>query len=259
MNSPTTSEKFGFKFGQNGAHSARTMMLAELSRLLYGRPVDATVDQYREDVEVFNVLHKPTVKARTLTWRHLVDLYGLNTAIPLFRYFRRAWDSDEECRALLACQYAIARDPLLRLTKDKILSLDTGQHLPRAEMEEFLDSACPDRFSAASLKSFAQNVNGTWTSAGYLSGKTQKYRAEPELRPANIAFALFCGYLTGVSGNRLFNTEWTKLLLCRTERMLELARSASHSGLLTFKHSSEIVEVAFPDALSREEEKWLHE
>lgn len=259
MSAQETLEKFGFKFGKNGAHSARTMMLAEVTQLLYGRPAGAAAEQYREDVEVFNVLHKPTVKARTLTWRHLVDLYGLSADIPLFRYFRHAWDSDEECRALLACQYSIARDPLLRLTTAKILSLEIGQHLPRTEMEDFLEAACPDRFSAASLKSFAQNVNGTWTSAGYLSGKTQKYRAEPDLRPANIAFALFCGYLNGFSGNRLYNTDWIKLFECRLERMLELTRSASYAGLLTFKHSSEIVEVAFPDALNREEESWLHE
>jgi hypothetical protein len=34
---------------------------------------------------------------------------------------------------------------------------------------------------------------------------------------------------------------------------------ASHSGLITFKHSSEVIEVSFPDYLTREEEAWLNE
>ena len=109
------------------------------------------------------------------------------------------------------------------------------------------------------LKSLAQNINGTWTHAGYLEGRTKKHRTEPDIRSINVAFALFMGYLQGATGNRLFNTEWTKLLGCRQERLLELARQANHSGLLNFKHSSEVVEITFPGYLTKEEESWLHE
>lgn len=259
MSSVAAQQKFGFKFGRNGAHSARTMMLAEIVELFRGRDADSSAAQYQEDIERFNVLHKPTEKARKLTWRHLVDLYGMDKAIPLFRVFRRMWESDESARALLACQMALARDPLLRLSREKILSLALGQLLPREEMEKALDEQCPDRYSEAMLKSLAQNVNGTWTHAGYLEGRSKKRRSEPEIRPANVAFALLLGYLQGATGNRLFNTEWTRMLGCRLERLLELARQASHSGLLTFKHSSEVMEVTFPGYLTKEEESWRHE
>lgn len=259
MSSTVAQQKFGFKFGRNGAHASRTMMLAEVSELFHGRPASATADQYKEDIEVFNVLHKPTEKARKLTWRHLVDLYGMDTAIPLFRVFRRLWDSDEAARTLLACQMGLARDPLLRISMSKILQLAPGEWLPRESMEEVFAEQCPDRYSAATLRSIAQNVNGTWTHASYLEGRNKKHRTEPDIRPVNVAFALFLGYLQGATGNRLFNTDWTKLLGCRLERLLELARQASHSGLLNFKHSSEVVEVTFPDYLTREEEGWLHE
>jgi hypothetical protein len=259
MSSEEAQQKLGFKFGRNGVHASRTMMLSEISQLFHGRGVDATAAQYQEDVELFNVLHKPTEKARKLTWRHLVDLYSMDTAIPLFRVFRRFWEADESARTLLACQMGLARDPLLRLSMPKILALEPGQLLPREEMEQEIAGKCPDRFSKATLKSVAQNVNGTWTNAGYLSGRTKKYRRDPDVRPVNVAFALFLGYLQGATGNRLFATEWTKVLGCRQERLLELARSASFSGLLTFKHSSEVVEVTFPDYLSKQEESWLRE
>lgn len=259
MSSTATQQKLGFKFGRNGVHSSRTMMLAELSELFHGRPASATAAQYKEDIEIFNVLHKPTEKSRQLTWRHLVDLYGMDTDIPLFRVFRRLWDSDEAARTLLACQMGLARDPLLRISMDKILQLTPGERLPREDMEQVFTERCPDRYSAATLKSIAQNVNGTWTHAGYLEGRTKKHRTEPDVRPVNVAFALFLGYLQGATGSRLFSTEWTRVLCCRQERLLELARQASYSGLLNFKHSSEVVEITFPDYLTREEESWLHE
>ncbi|MBS4077705.1 hypothetical protein [Pseudomonas rustica] len=259
MSSTDSQQKFGFKFGRNGAHSARTMMLAEITELFHGRGFEATPAQYQEDIELFNVLHKPTEKARKLTWRHLVDLYGMDTHIPLFRTFRRLWESDESARPMLACQMALARDPLLRLSQDKILSLVPGQLLPREDMEQALDEQCPDRYSPAMLKSLAQNVNGSWTNAGFLQGRSKKHRAEPDVRPVNVVFALFLGYLQGATGNRLFISEWLRLLGCRQERLLELARQASYSGMINFKHSSEVVEVTFPDYLSKEEESWLHE
>lgn len=259
MSSTESQLKFGFKFGRSGAHSARTMMLAEITELFHGRGVNAALTHYQEDVVLFNVLHKPTEKARKLTWRHLMALYGMDNATPLFRIFRRLWESDESARAMLTCQMALARDPLLRLSQEKILSLALGQPLLREEMEAALDEQCPDRFSAAMLKSLAQNVNGSWTNAGFLHGRTKKFRVEPEVRPANVTFALFLGYLQGASGSRLFTSDWTRLLGCRLERLLELTRQASFSGLVNFKHSSEVVEVTFPTYLSKEEESWLNE
>lgn len=254
-----TQQKFGFKFGRNGAHSARTMMLAEITELFNGRGVDATFAEYQKDIELFNVLHKPTEKARKLTWRHLIDLYGMNTSTPLFRVFRQLWESDESARPLLACQMALTRDPLLRMSQEKILSLAPGQLLPREDMEQAVDEQCSGRYSKAMLKSLAQNLNGTWTNAGFLEGRIKKYRKEPNVRPVNVVFALFLGYLQGATGNRLFINEWLNLLGCRQERLLELARQASYSGLINFKHSSEVVDITFPHYLNKEEELWLHE
>lgn len=251
-------KKFGFKFGHNGAHSARTMMLAELIQLFDSCPVDAQLNDYREHVEIANVLHKPTSKARALTWRHLVDLYGMDIQIPLFRIFRHFWECDENARPVLACQMALTRDPILRASKEKILSLQIGERLRREDMEQLFSEKFPERFSPAMLKSLAQNVNGTWTNAGYLEGRSKKYSSEPNVCPVNVAFALLLGYLQGASGNRLFTTEWTAVLNYRQERLIELARQASYSGLIDFKHSSEVIEITFPNYLSKDEELILH-
>lgn len=250
--------KFGFKSGQGGAHASRTIMLAELELLFAAVPPEAPLEQYQQAIELYNVLHKNTSKTRTLTFRHLVELYGLNPQLAMFRALRRLWLADEEARPLLACQMALTRDPLLRLSLSRIQALQPGEQLTRESMEQVFQDVFPDRFSPATRKSLAQNVNASWTAAGYLRGKTKKYCTDPEIRPANLAFALFLGYLQGASGSRLFSNEWVKLLGCRLERLYELARLASYAGLISFKHASEVVEVTFPDYLTKEEETWLY-
>ena len=60
MSTTESQQKVGLKFGRNGARSARTMMLAEITELFHGRGIEASLAQYQEDIELFNVLHKPT-------------------------------------------------------------------------------------------------------------------------------------------------------------------------------------------------------
>lgn len=246
MKSETELLQYGFKFGKSGAHSARSMMIEELTHLLFSRDESATKADYEDDIINFNILHKPTEKSRKLTFRHLVDLYALDTQVFLFDVFRQWWEKHEESQPILALQLAVARDPLLRSSAEVILQLEPGEHLARETIEAFLAKDDPDRFSAASLKSFAQNINGTWTQSGYLSGKAKKYREIPEVSYVNVAYALFLAHCHGLSGQRLFDSFWCRMLATDKERLYELAHRASLRGLINFKQASEVVEVTFP-------------
>lgn len=237
----------GFKFGKNGAHSARSMMLVELSTLFAARPLEASRADYQQDVELYNLLHKSSENARKLTFRHLVDLYGMSPDIPLFRVFRQLWDLSEEAQPLLALQMALVRDPLLRTSWPLIQNLPQGAILPREEVEHCLSQEDPERFSPASLKSFAQNINGSWTQAGFLQGKAKKIRSNPKVNYINAAFALFLGHCEGFSGKGLFNTPWFGLLQQDKAVGYELAYLASLHGLITYKQASGVVEVRFPN------------
>ena len=239
--------KLGFKFGKSGAHSARSMMIKELKQLLFSREEYAKKSDYEGDIVNFNILHKPTEKSRQLTFRHLVDLYGLSTEIPLFRILRQWWELSEESQPILALQLAVARDPILRASASVILPLQVGEHLSRVEVEEHLASDDPDRFSPASLKSFAQNLNCTWTQSGYLEGKAKKYRIQPKATYVNLAFALFQAYCHGLSGQRMFDSFWCRLLSQDKEHLFELAHRATLRGLINFKQISEVIEVTFPN------------
>lgn len=260
---PVTSNesliKLGYRFGRGGTHAARTMMFDELNVLFEHTTLDTTREKYREEVVILNILGKPTQKSRLLTFGHLKKLYGLDPAIPVFRVFRRLWALDEAARPVLALMLALLRDPVLRLSETFVLSKAEGENIRREEVEELIAANEPDRFSTASLKSIAQNINGSWTQAGFMTGRTRKIRRTPEVTPTNSTFALFLAHLEGLSGQRLFSSRWMTLL-CRSPGELEaLANSASHRGQIVFLNAGGVKEVRFPGFLTAEEELWLHE
>lgn len=245
----------GFRFGVNGPHAARTMMFEDLKLLLAHVPIEAEPAAYAEAVVAENVLGKPTKKARELAYRHMSALYGLNQNNPLFRALRRLWLQDEAAQPLLALAVAIARDPLLRATQKFVLDQSLGSHQPREAVEALLAGQNPDRFSPASLKSFAQNIAGTWTSAGYFSGRTRKTRTAANVRPENVAMCLFLGYLEGRSGQALFHSSWMQLLGLPAVELEQLANAAAHRGEIVFMNAGGVKEVRFPDYLTPDEEQ----
>lgn len=251
--------KFGFKFGRSGAHSARSMMLTELATLFCGLPADASKEAYQSDICDHNVLNKPTAKSRNLTFRHLVDLYSLDPAVPLFRIMRRLWPLDASAQPVLALQMSLARDPLLRLSLDHMIETPPGQSVARADVEGILKAPDPDRFSAASLKSFAQNINGSWTQAGFLKGRSRKVRSRPNVSYPNLVFALFQAYLEGVTGERLFQSKWCRCLARPQDDLEDLAVVAAQRGVIDYRQSGGVIDVRFPGFLTADEEQWRYE
>lgn len=252
-------EQFGFKFSKNGAHSARTTMLDELSVLFERTESDTSKDAYIAYIVDYNILNKGTDKSRILTSRHLIDLYTLDVKYPLFRIFRKLWEIDPQAQPLLALQIALARDPILRLSSSLILEASIGEHLARESMEKVFHDNEPGRYSAASLKSIAQNVNGSWTRAGFLQGRNKKIRSLPYISTVNVVFALFQAYLLGATGERLLTSSGTRMLGLPDERLLDMAASASHRGLIDFRHSGGVIDIRFPDFITVEEQEWFHE
>lgn len=103
--------QLGFRFGINGPHAARTMMLDDLRTLFMRTSCQATRDEYAAAVVQDNLLGKPTHKSRQLAWRHMSALYGFDAANPLFRALQRLWPLNEQAQPLLAMAVALARDP----------------------------------------------------------------------------------------------------------------------------------------------------
>lgn len=253
-------ERFGFSFERGGVHTARTMMLTELRTLLsYVVKSDAEKSDYLEAIQTANCLGKRSGKSRTLTYRHLVDVYSLESTLMSFRTLRFFWQRDIDGQPLLAALSAYIRDPLFRATAPLVQSLHEGATLTRVTMEEFIDSKEPGRFSKATLKSTAQNINSSWTQAGHLTGRARKIRSRPIATPASASFALLLGYVTGLRGESLLKSEYTRMLDCSLEKTIELAEDASRRGWISLKRVGQVVEVLFPSLITAQEMEWLRE
>lgn len=253
-------ERLGFSYERGGVHTARTMMLAELRALLtYVDSANPTKAEYLEAIQNANCLGKRSGKTRALTFRHLADLYALDPDLLMFRALRFFWQRDVDGQPLLAALCAYSRDPILRATAPFVLEFQEGTSIVREAMEEFIDAQEPGRFSKATLKSTAQNVNSSWTQSGHLSGRVRKLRARPVATPSAVAFALLLGYVSGLRGESLFKSEFTRMLDCSFEKTIELAEDASRRGWISLKRVGQVVEVLFPNLISAKELEWLRE
>lgn len=257
---PPYLSKFGFRFGRASVHTARTMMLAELTTLLtvVDAP-DAGRSDYTEAIVEQNCLGKPSSNARSLTAEHLVDLYTLDPAVPLFRTMHYFWRRDPAAQPLLALLCTYTRDTLLRTTTPFIMKLPLGTTLPRSTMEHYLAAQEPDRFSAATLKSVAQNINATWTQSGHLSGRAVKVRTPAAPTAGSVAFALLLGYWAGLRGDFLFTSPFIELQDCSFDTALALAAEGSRRGWIVLNRVATVTEVLFPGLIPPKEMGWLHE
>lgn len=253
-------KRLGFSYERGGVHTARTMMLAELCALLsFVDVADATRADYLEAIQTANCLGKRSGKTRTLTFRHLADLYALDPSLLVFRALRFFWQRDLDGQPLLAALCAYTRDPMLRATAPFILGFPEGATITRESMEDLIDAQEPGRFSKATLKSTAQNINSSWTQSGHLAGRVRKVRARAVATPGAVSVALLLGYVSGLRGESLFKSDYTKMLDCSFERTMELAEDASRRGWISLKRVGQVVEVLFPNLITAQEMEWLRE
>lgn len=245
----------GLREAKVGGHSARSMMLHELTALLAHTPQTADADQIEQAVVVDNILDKPTLSSRKKSLHHLRELYGLEAARPLFRVLRDFARNDLESLPLLALVCVFCRDPQLKQSFELIKRLRPGEVLRRMAMEEFLETSYPGRFSPAMKKSMAQNVNTTWTYAGHLSGRTKKIRQLPVCRPASAAYAMFAGFLAGLRGQQLLESEFGQLVAKDPSILLAQLPLAAARGLIGFKFAGGIFEFDFSGLLTPTEQR----
>lgn len=250
----------GFIDERGGAHLARTLMLEELQLLLaYVDNPNADKSDYYKAIKQDNCLSKRSEKNRILTARHLAHLYALDPKIILFRSLRFFWDRDTDGQPLLALLCAYARDSILRLSAAFIQDHSLGELVTKEALEALIDSKEMGRFSEATLKSTARNINATWTKSGHLTGRVKKIRTQATATPGSVSYALLLGYLNGFRGESIFNSEYTELLDCSFDQTIELATEASGKGWIVLKRLGSVIEVLFPNLLSKEEMEWIHE
>ena len=250
--------KAGFRIGDKGTHTSRTIMLKELALLFEDQEQGASREAYVSAIIDQNCLGKQTVSTRKLTCQRLSELYGLDPSIPLFRILRYLWQVDETGRPLLALLTALARDPLLRVTSPPILQMNTGEELMRQKLTDALRQSVQNRLNNGTLDTVVRNTSSSWTQSGHLTGRVRKYRQKVNPSPIVTAYALVLGYIFGTRGSGLFNTFWAKVLDTSAEELLSLATDAKRLGLLDLSQAGGVVEVSFTRMLTDDERQLIH-
>jgi len=252
-------ERLGFRDGERGVHSSRTIMLTELSLLLESTVSSAEKRDYRQASAVENVVEKRTQINREHTTRKLKAMYGLDPSMAVFRGLRHFWQIENGALPQLAMLCALARDPLLRLSVDAVLDLKVGDTISAAGLAEVVRQRAPGRFSETNEKAIAVRMLSSWAQSGHLTGHLRKSRARPYATPVVAAYAMLIGYLEGIRAQRLFGTLWARVVDRPVEELVDLVAVAGQRGLLDFRQVSSIVEVRFRDFLTRDEEEWARE
>jgi hypothetical protein len=239
------AERQGFRTGDRGTHSSRTIMVAELTALLAVVPRDADRSAYTAAVIEDNCLAKPTISTRRLSIQRLGELYALERACPVFGVLRALWDLDPKSRPLLALLAALARDPLLRATAAPIVELSPRAELPRASVRAALRESVADRFSEAVLEKVLRNAASSWTQSGHLEGRTFKIRRRVEATPFAVALALFLAYAAGFRATELLANGWLSVLDASPSAARALAVEAKRLGLLDLRSAGDVLEIGF--------------
>ncbi len=259
LSSYTLWEEMGFRFGDKGTHTSRTIMLSELSLLLDSCTNTSTYDEYATAIVDHNCLGKRTASTRRLSSQRLRELYGLDSSLPIFRVMRELWYVDNKGRPLLALLTALARDPLLRVTSLPICRMQPGEELIRQHMIDILHENTRDRLNENTLDKVVRNASSSWTQSGHLKGRVRKIRQQVQPTAGVTAYALLLGYLMGVRGPGLFKTLWAQVLDVSSEELISLAMDAKRLGLLDISYSGGMVEVMAHRLLTEEERRLIRE
>lgn len=249
---PRSAVRCGFRFDPIGTHLSRTIMVADLRVLMRSCPPSATAGDYRHAVIEGNMLSKPTVRSRRITFDRLRELYALDPGVVLFRALRDLWDADEAAQPLLALLCATARDPILRRMTNFLLSLPVGTQVTPQMLSEEAERQYPGKFSAVVLAALGRNAASSWQQGGLLRGRMRKERAKAESRPTAVAYALLLGDLCGKRGRALFDTLWARILDAPGHVLRDQAVVASQQGWIEYRAAGDVVEVSFRHLMRKE-------
>ena len=248
----------GFRFGEKGTHSSRTMMLEELRLLLSAALGAMDKSEYARAVLEDNCLGKRTLSTRKLSLQRLSELYGLDSKILYFKILRDLWNISDANQPLLALLLSLTRDPLLRVSATSVLETPIGKEFARQSMTDALTEETEGRFNESTLDKIVRNASSTWTQSGHLEGRARKFRTKVHATPVVCAFALFIADSLGLRGQGLFDSPWGKVLDLDSADFRELADDAKRMGFLNIKSIGTIIDVSFPQFLEGKNRGFIH-
>ena len=229
-------------------HTSRTLMFAELSKVMnHGIENDNYSDSLHQ-----NVISKTTRSGLTKTTRYLKSLYDLDVSHPQFLAFKHFWSiASERDKPLLALIYAIGKDYLLKESIPVISNTEIGKKVTVESIESHLENLYPQKYSANTRRSMAQNIASSWKQAGFITGKVKNIRTQPEINYLVVTFAFFIAYLTGLRGDFIIKSDWVKALSLGEKTIRSLAIEAAKRDLLQYQYAGNITSITFKNLLNK--------
>jgi hypothetical protein len=239
-----SSLAIGFRLGDKGTHTSRTMMLAELTALLDSVPESATRADYASAIIDSNCLDKATAATRRLTNQRIGELYALDPSVALFRVLRRVWSADHAGRPLIALLVAIARDPILAASVPPVIELKPGEECRKDPVTKAIRHVVGDRLNDSILEKVVRNVSSSWAQSGHLAGRTFKRRLRVNPTSGAVAMALYLGFVTGYRGLELMDSPWMQVLDATPSQATDLALGAKRIGLIDIRIADRVVDLS---------------
>ncbi len=235
-------------------HTARTLMVAELSQILD----HATTDQNYALAIANNVTGKRTQANRQRSYIGLKKLYRFDLTYLPFTALSYFWLLTEtSSRPLLAFLYALGHDYLLAESFPVVANTQPGELLPVSRFETNLSTQHPDRFAPTTQRSIAQNLASSYKQVGYLTGKVKVFRVpiRPTLPVVTLAFLL--AFLNGDRGEYLFQSRWVLALEQDADSLHHFLILGSQKGWLTYHRAGAVTAISF-DSLIDQLTKYGH-
>jgi hypothetical protein len=229
-------------------HTSRTLMFAELSKVMDHAAQD---DRYLESLNE-NITNKRTKSNQEKTLRYLTQLYGFSNQDTAFQCFKYFWQqADQQDQPVLALLYAIGRDYLLTESISVVLATRIGEKVSIEKLMENLDTQHPNRYSANTSRSVAQNIASSWKQAGYITGKVKNIRTQTTPSYLVVTMALLMSYLNGDRGDFILASKWVKALGIEDAQVRNLAFEASKRELMQYQSSGSVTTITFQNLLQK--------
>lgn len=229
-----------------GAHTSRTMLLADLSSVLANCPASSSPDDYRSAIIDDNVAGKDSLSSRQRTFRYLRELYRLDVDDASFRAMLRLWARDPQGRPQIALLMAATNDQALAATASGVLSISPGEPATSGSLAEAVEREFPGSYSPPIRAKIGRNALSSWTQAGYLqrsSPRSPALRQSIDPSPGPVAMALVQGSADGLTGERLFDTPHTALLDTSSATLHDRTHEAARKGWLEYRSRGMVTEV----------------
>ncbi|MCP1715431.1 hypothetical protein J2T58_001296 [Methanocalculus alkaliphilus] len=238
----TDSDDYGFT-SIASAHTGRTMMLNELSRILDSTSWDCPAEEIKRLIVEENILKKTSISSRKKSYYHVEILYSLDIQNPLFAALRFFWDEAPDERPLIALEAALFRDHILRYSAQKILPLECDTPITKEEMIGFIEQEYGKRYSPKLIDSTSRNLLSSWVQSGHLRGRIRKIRRRAQAGPASLTYAIYLGQLTGLQGASLFDTVYVDALDATDTEIQAYLHAAMKKGWLIYRSAGGIIEL----------------